>query len=236
MDDSRRIEQAVCFVHARLTRVHRVVVGRRHDANAHDLELVHHALRSANERTAERGLVQNRSFHVGVGDVGVAHDSRERLIPGVASAHWSPDDDVADRREGERLGDLHRELFRDVVGDRLQDRIPHCRSLPLDEHAGQNQTSDSEPRQKTPGTNGFHNRVLRHRVTPWTCPDRAESFQSPRYFGGATGTWPGNTYENSNESIPTIAIRKTLCLMVNRNRRASSCNVMPVAVTATAML
>src|SRR5262245_60258769 len=52
----------------------------------------------------------------------------------------------------------------------------------------------------------------------------------------ADGTKPGSTYANRSEISPITAISSTLCLMVKRNSRASSADVMPVAATATAML
>src|SRR5262249_5510801 len=56
------------------------------------------------------------------------------------------------------------------------------------------------------------------------------------YLGGRFRTNDGPTYATISAITPITAISSTLCLIVKRNRRLSSADVMPVAATATAML
>ncbi len=153
--DACRLEQPVGFEHPLRSGVQRVVVGGRHHADAHPLQVVGDRLGPPEvlvERPAEAGQIDDRPFHVGVGHVRFPHHFGERLIAGVTVRECPADDDVADRSERERLRDLHGELFGRIVADLRQHDIAARRSLTSKKDACGDETGDDHAERGQPGS------------------------------------------------------------------------------------
>ena len=98
MRDPRRIEQPVGHEHPFAATIHRVVVGGGHDPDSHRLQIVDDRLGAARRRAVvvRVRLVDDRTFHVGVGRVRRAHHLGQGLKARIVQlTHRATDDDVA---------------------------------------------------------------------------------------------------------------------------------------------
>ena len=130
--------------HALEAGIERVIVRIGHDPDAHTLQLINHTLGASGERSAEVGLIEDRSFHAGVGHVCLPHRFRESLIAGIPLSDRSPDDDVAHRSESERLRDLHRKLPGRIMPDQLGHGVALRRSLSSEQRMGRRDHGDDQ--------------------------------------------------------------------------------------------
>ena len=150
MGDACRIEQPVGHVHALDATIHRMVVRGGHDPDSHRLHIVDDRLGAARRRAVViriRG-VDDRTFHVGVGRVRGAHYRGQCLKARVVQlTHRAADDDVPDRREGEGLGDFHRQLLGRIAPRQRQRDVTFQRALPAGErNARHRQGGKDHPR------------------------------------------------------------------------------------------